>query len=149
MKLLQDAGADLKMAPPSLDATKLVLVVSQHRVSSDKTWRKLWTGVIELPVRTDKRAKVLVGGMYFFGLVVWDEAHEVRGLNTTTAKVLWETLARQTRPPMVLLATGSPITSGFKDLALMLSMIRSQPGNRQALAIRTDLARLDSIMAGL
>ncbi|KZL86266.1 dna repair helicase [Colletotrichum incanum] len=125
LKLLQDAKIHPAMTPPAVDAIQLVLVVGQQR------------------------ARVLVGGTYFFGLIVWDEAHQVRGLNTTTAKVLWEMLSRQTRSPMVVLATGSPITSGFKDLALMLSMIRNQPGQRQALAIRAGLANLDTKTASL
>ncbi|GKT61242.1 DNA repair helicase [Colletotrichum tofieldiae] len=148
-KLLRNAKVHPTMTPPAVDATQLVLVVGQQRVSVDKSWRRLWTEVIELPIRNGRQARVLVGGTYFFGLIVWDEAHQVRGLNTTTAKVLWEMLSRQTHPPMVVLATGSPITSGFKDLALMLSMIRNQPGQRQALAIRTDLANLDTKTASL
>ncbi|GKT52011.1 uncharacterized protein ColSpa_12192 [Colletotrichum spaethianum] len=148
-KLLQNAKVHPTMTAPAVDATQLVLVVGQQRVSVDKSWRRLWTEVIELPIRNGRQARVLAGGTYFFGLIVWDEAHQVRGLNTTTAKVLWEMLSRQTRSPMVVLATGSPITSGFKDLALMLSMIRNQPGQRQALAIRADLATLDTKTASL
>ncbi|KZL80670.1 dna repair helicase [Colletotrichum incanum] len=148
-KLLQNAKVHPTMTAPAVDSTQLVLVVGQQRVSVDKSWRRLWTEVIELPIRNRRQSRVLVGGTYFFGLIVWDEAHQVRGLSTTTAKVLWEMLSRQTRRPMVVLATGSPITSGFKDLALMLSMIRNQPGQRQALAIRADLANLDTKAASL
>ncbi|GKT61147.1 phosphoglycerate mutase [Colletotrichum tofieldiae] len=148
LELLKTGGVNLTMTPPSVDATKLVLVVGQQRVSIDKSWRKLWTEMVKLPIRNGKQAKVVVGGAYFFGLIVWDEAHQVRGLKTTTANVLWEILERQSRPPMVVLATGSPITSGFKDLALMLSMIRNRPGKRQALSIQADLADLDTKTAG-
>ncbi|GKT88563.1 DNA repair helicase [Colletotrichum tofieldiae] len=129
--------------------SKLVLIVGQQRVSIDKSWCKLWTEMVKLPIRNGKQTKVLVGGAYFFGPIVWDEAHQVRGLKTTIVNVLWEMLERQSRPPMVVVATGSPITSGFKDLALMLSMIRNRPGKRQAHSIQADFANLDTKTAGL
>ncbi|GKT52475.1 uncharacterized protein ColSpa_12656 [Colletotrichum spaethianum] len=138
-KLLRNAKVHSTMTPPAVDATQLVLVVGQQRVSVDKSWRRLWTEVIELPIRNGRQARVLVGGAYFFGLIVWDEAHQSSRPEHDHRK----------GPMGDGVAADAPDRCGFKDLALMLSMIRDQPGQRQALAIRADLANLDTKTASL
>ncbi|KAF4474359.1 hypothetical protein CGGC5_v016907 [Colletotrichum fructicola Nara gc5] len=149
--LLKAAGVTLQLSSKPTDgddATGLLLIVGQQRVSRDTQWRNLWTQLITLPIRGGKEVTITIGGTYFFGLLVWDEAHQVRGLETNMAKVLWEILQRQLRPPMVLAATGSPITSGLVDLALIFSLLRNKPGIA-CRALLQLLKELDDKHAGL
>ncbi|KAF6813041.1 phosphoglycerate mutase [Colletotrichum plurivorum] len=139
--LLHTTGARVRLACGESDGTGLVLVVGQQRVSRDKQWRHRWTKQVTLPVRGGKQVTVTIGGTYFFGLMVWDEAHQVRGLDTSMAKILREILGRQTRPPMTVAATGCPITSGLTDMALVLSLLRNQMNDPRSL--RQELKELD------
>ncbi|KAK2005547.1 hypothetical protein LZ32DRAFT_672537 [Colletotrichum eremochloae] len=66
---------------PSEDATDdadgVMLFLTQQRASRDQSWRNHFQHAVELEVEGTKRKAIIqYKGFYFYGLVVWDEAHE-------------------------------------------------------------------------
>ncbi|KAI3534063.1 hypothetical protein CABS02_13384 [Colletotrichum abscissum] len=95
--LLNKAHVEVSLIPTrntQVSPSAVVLITTRERLSRDNTWRDKWTAEMELDVTGGRKATIKYAGMYFFGLIVWDEAHQVRKWDTNLAKVLYEMLSR-------------------------------------------------------
>ncbi|KAK1991993.1 hypothetical protein LX36DRAFT_589337 [Colletotrichum falcatum] len=146
LAMLKATGFEYSLVPkPELRTTpsSTVLVVTTQFFSRDSSWGTAWKGRISLDISGGRQAQLTVGGHCYFGLVVWDEAHEIRQSDTNFAKVLFSMLARQEKPPMIVPATGSPVTDNLSDMTLLFSLIRNKTTKSAIKLLEDQLRKVD------
>ncbi|TIC89471.1 hypothetical protein CH35J_012845 [Colletotrichum higginsianum] len=147
-KVLADSNASYKLGLPQSAATppsSIVAIFSRETYTIQQKWFDRHTAIIRLRISgSANTVAVQVPGAYYFGLVVWDECHKVRQVGTQLFERLRHSFARQSRRPMLVAATGSPVTSNFGDLTLPLSLLRGTTADRATKALRKELQALGS-----
>ncbi|CCF34961.1 hypothetical protein CH063_00189 [Colletotrichum higginsianum] len=147
-KMLADGDATYKLGLPHSAATppsSIVAIFSRETYTNQKSWFDRHTAVIRLRINNSANTvRVQVPGVFYFGLVVWDECHKVRQVGTQLFERLRHSFARQSQRPMLVAATGSPVTSNLGDLTLPLSLLRGTTDDHATKALRKELQALDS-----
>ncbi|KAK6220937.1 hypothetical protein QIS74_04983 [Colletotrichum tabaci] len=146
-QMLADSDTTYKLGPPQSAATppsSIAAILSRETYTNPKSWFNRHTTVIRLRISSSANTvMVRVPGTFYFGLVVWDECHKVRQVGTQFFKRLRHSFARQSQRPMLVGATGSPVTSTLGDLTLSLSLLRGTTDDHAAKALRKELQALD------
>ncbi|KAK1989823.1 hypothetical protein LX36DRAFT_465476 [Colletotrichum falcatum] len=92
LKMLGETGVEYSLVPDQELGTapsSTVLVVSTQKFSLNSGWWSAWQSHFGLKISGGKEAQLTLGGQFCFGVVIWDESHEIRRLNTNFARVLF------------------------------------------------------------
>ncbi|KAF4474106.1 hypothetical protein CGGC5_v017211 [Colletotrichum fructicola Nara gc5] len=79
-----------------------------------------------------------------WGLVVADEVHEYRSLDSGQAESLLGIISRQSKKPWVLSLSSTPVLDSISNLAFPFALMMGLPSLQQAENFRRDLKRLDT-----
>ncbi|KAK1948642.1 hypothetical protein LY78DRAFT_698113, partial [Colletotrichum sublineola] len=147
--LLNTLGLKVSLSPTSdapHEPSSILIIVTRQRVSQDKLWRCMSTETVALNVEGGRQAEIQYLGTYYFGLVVWDEAHQVRNTDSSLAGVLFEMMRRQARKPMFIAASGSPVTATLADLTLVYALLRGRHTKPEIEALREELKKANAAL---
>ncbi|KAK6218041.1 hypothetical protein QIS74_02496 [Colletotrichum tabaci] len=150
-QLLKKAGTSVRLGarrePLQIPST-IILTIGRQRVSLDKSWRNRWSDQVALRVaEKEARAVIQYLATYYFGLIVWDEAHQVRDTDSKLASVLFEITRRQQRRPLTVAATGSPFVTSLADGTLMLAWTKGLHRKREVDGLRAQLRAANSALS--
>ncbi|KAJ0347477.1 hypothetical protein COL154_013834 [Colletotrichum chrysophilum] len=129
-----------------VEAPSIMFIVSRSTLSrTDGNWASAWYADITIELeeqatrgqqtaRGPEVAIVRLRSAPHFGLVVWDEAQEVKDVNSSLAKCLRGIINEQVIPPAMILVSGSLVHSNLADMTLAITLTR---GLRTSLEIKT------------
>ncbi|KAJ5010525.1 hypothetical protein K4K57_007056 [Colletotrichum sp. SAR 10_99] len=146
--LLKRAGIILTAVPPDPVAGRLpaslFMVVSRTMTQTKARWENHWARILTVHTYDNEWRTVTVRGSMCWGLVVADEVHEYRSLDSGQAKSLLGILGRQSKKPWVLSLSGTPVLDSISNLAFPFALIMGLPSLQHAENFRRDLKRLDT-----
>ncbi|KAK1837850.1 hypothetical protein CCHR01_19526 [Colletotrichum chrysophilum] len=145
--LLKRAGNTLTAVPPDPVAGRLpaslFMVVSRTMTQTKARWENHWARILTVHTYDNEWRTVTVRGSMCWGLVVADEVHEYRSLDSGQAKSLLGKISRQSKKPWVLSLSGTPVLDSISNLAFPFALMMGLPSLQQAENFRRDLKRLD------
>ncbi|KAH0422376.1 hypothetical protein CcaCcLH18_12835 [Colletotrichum camelliae] len=146
--LLKRAGITLTAVPPDPVAGRLpaslFMVVSRTMTQTKARWENHWARILTVHTYDNEWRTVTVRGSMCWGLVIADEVHEYRSLDSGQAKSLLGIINRQSKNPWVLSLSGTPVLDSISNLALPFALIMGLPSLQHAEDFRRDLKRLDT-----
>ncbi|KAF4881022.1 hypothetical protein CGCFRS4_v015972 [Colletotrichum fructicola] len=146
--LLKRAGITLTAVPPDPVAGRLpaslFMVVSRTMTQTKARWENHWARILTVHTYDNEWRTVTVRGSMCWGLVVADEVHEYRSLDSGQAKSLLGIISRQSKKPWVLSLSSTPVLDSISNLAFPFALMMGLPSLQQAENFRRDLKRLDT-----
>ncbi|KAE9566660.1 hypothetical protein CGMCC3_g17163 [Colletotrichum fructicola] len=146
--LLKRAGITLTAVPPDPVAGRLpaslFMVVSRTMTQTKARWENHWARILTVHTYDNEWRTVTVRGSMCWGLVVADEVHEYRSLDSGQAKSLLGIISRQSKKPWVLSLSDTPVLDSISNLAFPFALMMGLPSLQQAENFRRDLKRLDT-----
>ncbi|KAF6812386.1 hypothetical protein CMUS01_13067 [Colletotrichum musicola] len=147
-KLLKEGGGGYSFAPMETDNNNLgspYVIVSSSRIANNWDNQKQWTELYAVPVAgKTEQADFDVRGLYYFGTLVVDEAHEVKGIDTNFGRRIADMVERQVSAPLQLYNSGTPIRSSIRDLHLPMQGLGFQKDTGEDNPYITALVDLDA-----
>ncbi|KAJ0335200.1 hypothetical protein COL154_013761 [Colletotrichum chrysophilum] len=145
--LLKRAGITLTAVPPDPVAGRLpaslFMVVSRTMTQTKARWENHWARILTVHTYDNEWRTVTVRGSMCWGLIMADEVHEYRSLDSGQAKSLLGIISRQSKKPWVLSLSGTPVLDSISNLAFPFALMMGLPSLQQAENFRRDLKRLD------